>query len=230
MKKIFIIILFLLLFIFINLYKNQTFFNKLYLNKVVVPKYSYFIKKESKYYDKENIYWKNSINLINFKKINELEEFRKNYIENLTMCYDESYFYDIKYDITYSLYEIEKKNLFNIIKIDYINGNLCENEYILNKKWLENFETVTIMESNIDYNLLIDKLKISNREDNNDILTYDETYYVICLDEKYGYNIYIIKIDETKLGIIFSDQNDMKKYAVYNINENVSEFLKKIKI
>lgn len=228
MKKIIIIILLFLIIVFIFLFKNETFNKKMYLNKVVIPKYSYLIKKSKILHENGNKYWSNSIELLSLKNQKDLETFRNNFIENLKSCYDESYFYDAKNDITYSMYDITDNTIVNNIKINFIYGNICENEYVLNEDWLEVLKISTIMHYNFNYDLLITKLENSTRIETKEILPFDDTYQITCLNKKYGYTIYVTEFSENVIGIILSDANDMKKYALYDIKENANKFLKNL--
>lgn len=73
-------------------------------------------------------------------------------------CYDDGMSYYKKKDITIKEIDIEKKLFFYVLTIKYVNGNLCDSEFILEESYIENFiENAKIIsnENNIDLNNLI---------------------------------------------------------------------------
>lgn len=226
MKKYLLVII--IAVIALLLYRNETFFKTSYLDKIIIPKYSYFIKHDKKTLTTEEVCCENTIEIISLKKITALEKFRTKNIEKLKACYDESYFYDLKNNITYGQYEIKSNFLFSKIKISYSNKNICADEYVLNDNWLDIFKASTITDYNINYESIIAKLTNAKRLPLAGIIEFNDQYQVSYLNQNKGYSLYFTVYSDNVVGIIVLDANDAKKYAIYDIEEDAALFLKSL--
>lgn len=229
---------------------NKSFFKSYYevtnsLNKKVkipLPLFSYY--KEEK---------DSKVTFTTLRSVKKIEPVLNDYVENLPSCYDEGYFYDKDLDITISRYYIEDNGLFNKIHLDYISGNKCKNEFVLDDNWIDDIKNnATINEINIDKcikeedNLKCDSKKIS---DINTILNYISSKEVVRIkNEKnipedvttdhylisafYGLDneIYTLIAFNYNDNLAFKviDANDHSKNAIYDIDEDVNELLKNI--
>lgn len=71
------------------------------------------------------------------------------------MCYDESYSYNKKRDISISNWEYKGILFFKWFKIEYKKGNVCATEYLLEESYIKHFiENAEIKENEDDINLL----------------------------------------------------------------------------
>ena len=213
MKKVLIMsFVFILVIISVFLLKNN------YEKEVEIelPSYS-FVKKISD----------ESLMIFNVKKIDKINEEKNNYLNSLTSCYDESFFYDSKGDVTITKYEVKNNFLYRNIEIFYKKGNLCENEFVLDENWylelkelkplsieFENCENSCPLISVDDYDRIYDYffkeigMRISSKKN--------------IAKEKLTLNIhysnYILEIftkDEYYVAFNLIDRNDAKKNAVY---------------
>lgn len=55
------------------------------------------------------------------------------------MCYHESVSYVKSKDISVNKINIEKKFMFYLFTLEYVNGNLCDTEYVLEERYIKNF-------------------------------------------------------------------------------------------
>ena len=79
------------------------------------------------------------------------------YEEN--MCYHESVSYVKSKDISINKINIEKKFIFYLFTLEYVNGNLCDTEYVLEESYIENFinnAEIIYNSHNIDIKTLIE--------------------------------------------------------------------------
>lgn len=77
-------------------------------------------------------------------------------------CYDESYYYNEKRDISIYNFHTQKFLFFYKITYEYKDGNICETEYLLEEEYITNFINNAIIEyneHNIDLASLIDGKK-----------------------------------------------------------------------
>ena len=103
------------------------------------------------------------------------------------MCYHESVSYIKSKDISINKINIEKKFIFYLFTLEYVNGNLCDTEYLLEESYIENFinnAEITYNSHNLDIEKLIEGKTaiVSNARytDNN----YD-SFIEFKLDNKY---------------------------------------------
>ena len=132
------------------------------------------------------------------------------------MCYDESYSYNKKRDISISSWEYKKVLFFKWFKIKYKKGNICDYEYILEESYINNFiDNAKIIENtnNIDLAELIKDKKpiIENKRypwnDNSSYISY-------ILDGEYK-EMYIYTNEEGLLIIQVGLSDEGPKYIAY---------------
>lgn len=54
-------------------------------------------------------------------------------------CYDDGMAYYKEKDITIKRIDIEKKFIFYLVTLDYVEGNLCDKEFYLEENYIDNF-------------------------------------------------------------------------------------------
>lgn len=75
------------------------------------------------------------------------------------MCYHESVSYVEDKNISVTGITIEKKFIFYLITLEYVNGNLCDTEYLLEESYIKNFinnAEITYNSHNLDIEKLIE--------------------------------------------------------------------------
>ena len=80
--------------------------------------------------------------LLAFRYSDDISEFETD------MTADESYWYYEDRDISFYSYDFHKFLFFYVIKMEYVEGNMCEKEYVLEKEYIQNF----IENAEIQYN------------------------------------------------------------------------------
>lgn len=69
-------------------------------------------------------------------------------------CYHESISYLEKKDISIKKFNIKKFLIFYLFSLEYEKGNLCDNEYLLEESYIENFiENAQIMDNSNNINI-----------------------------------------------------------------------------
>lgn len=74
------------------------------------------------------------------------------------LCYDESYSYNEKWDVSIYEFDIKKVGMFYIITFEYEEGNVCDYEYYLEESYIKNVienAEITYNSHNIDLEELI---------------------------------------------------------------------------
>ena len=232
-KKIIIAVIFVstcILLFLINLFVSASFFKNYYISddvKVKIPKYSYGITETANTLAYPYECCGTTIEFKSLRSKSYLDEFIKDYIENLPTCYDESYFYDAKYGVTYSKYIVEDKGIYNKITITFQKGNTCKNVYTLDNEWLDIANNSKVTESTFNYKLLLIELKQAQRLDFNNRIPFDETnkYQMTLTYQKYGYTLYFTVYSDDVIGVTRIDSNETSKYALYNIGKDAKTFL-----
>ena len=132
------------------------------------------------------------------------------------LCFDESYAYNKKRNITITHYEYKKVLFFKYIKAKYQEGNICDTEYILEESYIKNFiENANIIENedSIDLKELIKDKKpiIKNKR-----YTKDENYSYIEyeLDGK-NMSMYIFTTNNNLLVIQVGLGDEGPKFIAY---------------
>jgi len=217
----------------INVLVSNYFLKDYYTNdgvSIKLPRYSYgFIKTTNDLsYPRECC----NTNII-FKSLRSktyLDDFIRNYIEYLPSCYDESYFYDTKYNVTYSKYTVLNKGLYNELSVSFQKGNACLNVYTLDDKWIDIVNDSKITESTFNYKLLLSTLEQSSRLSFNERIVFDETnkYQVSGIYQKYGYTLYFNAYSSNVIGVTRIDAGETSKYALYDIGKSAEDFLKSL--
>ena len=228
-KKIIIVVCILLFILILILGSNKTFFKTSYKG-IKIPLFSYYEKGNALY------------SIRSYKKIDEI---KNNYLNSLESCFDESYFYDKNINKSIIKYDIQNKINKRII-IEYENGNVCLNEFVLEDDWDKNINEKEIIASeivkcknnkcetskvSINFKKLINDLKNSSRIENDNYVSFDyvdnNNYIGIYLSDNKTYSkaIKIIPYKEKVLGIIIIDDNDSKKNALYKIDKDVNKYI-----
>lgn len=131
-------------------------------------------------------------------------------------CYDESYSYNKKRNISTSSFSYNNFLFFKWFKVSYKKGNVCDKEYLLEESYINNFlENAKIIEneSNVDLGKLIEGKKaiVSNKRyswnDNNKYIGY-------MLDNKYM-DMFIWTNEEGLLIIQVGLSDEGSKYIAY---------------
>lgn len=118
-------------------------------------------------------------------------------------CYDESYYYNRKHDISIYNYKHQRFLFINFYSFDYKEGNVCKTEYQLEESYIKDFienATIKYNSHNLDIKNLIEGKKAivgNSRYSGNDyemVITYTlnnrhETMYVF-----YQYDLLIIQV------------------------------------
>lgn len=118
-------------------------------------------------------------------------------------CYDESYYYNRKHDISIYNYKHTRFLFLNFYSFDYKEGNVCKTEYQLEESYIKDFiekATITYNSHNLDIKSLIEGKKAivgNSRYSGNNyemVITYTlnnrhETMYVF-----YQYDLLIIQV------------------------------------
>lgn len=228
-KKIIIVVCILLFILILILESNKTFFKTSYMG-IKIPLFSYYEKGNALY------------SIRSYKKIDEI---KNNYLNSLESCFDESYFYDKSINKSIIKYDIQNKIIKRII-IEYENGNVCLNEFVLEDDWDKNINEKEIIASeivkcknnkcetskvSINFKKLINDLKNSSRIENDKYINFDyvdnNNYIGIYLSDNKTYSkaIKIIPYKEKVLGIIIIDDNDSKENALYKIDKDVNKYI-----
>ncbi len=169
------------------------------------------------------------------------------FLENLPTCYDESYRYDKKNDITISRVEQKSKTIVNKINLKYEKGNLCDSEYILDESFISNFLDKADIEEISYEKCLKGKCKLIKVKNNlNKLLNeiskeeYIQENKNIPIKDNYEYQISvyynmssmsnILYIFEDNEYIILKniDSNDHPKVIKYKLNKKIEKELKNI--
>ena len=225
-----IIIPFILLLI-----TNKTFFKNYYsirnnneeVIKIPLPMFSYYVNEVD------------SASFKTIRRVNKIIPIINNYIEGLQSCYDESYFYDSNLDITISQYNVIDEFPINKIYLTYTLGNYCENQYVLDNDWANQFindfeiEEASINEKTINKEDVLELFEYIEQEDtfrvenktiiniNEDVSNYLVSVYYL-LDSK-PYILEIFKYNDNQIAFKVTDANDHSKNAIYNISNDVNQ-------
>ena len=83
---------------------------------------------------------KNKLIAIRYK--DDITEFETN------ECYNESYYYNEKHNISLQGFDYKKILFFNIYSFKYKKGNVCETEYLLEETYIKNYLENAIIKYN----------------------------------------------------------------------------------
>lgn len=135
------------------------------------------------------------------------------YEEN--MCYHENVSYVKSKDISINKINIEKKFIFYLFTLEYVKGNLCDTEYLLEESYIKNFISnaeITFNSHNLDIEKLIEgktAIVSNTRYLGNE---YD-TFIEYKLDNKYEI-IYIFYQDDL-LVLQIGSPDESTKFIAY---------------
>lgn len=159
-------------------------------------------------------YYKNHLYMMSYSNdwvesedLKELEE---------EMCYDESYSYNKKRNISIKNWEYNNFLFFKWFKINYQDGNICATEFLLKESYIKNFlENAQIKsnDDNIDLSKLIQGKKaiISNKKYS---LNDNKSYIGYILDGKYN-EMFISKSKDGLIVIRVGSTDEGPKYIAY---------------
>lgn len=233
---------------------NKTFFKTYYQTtnsknevvKIPLPLFSYFEREKGEY----------SATFKTVRGVKSVGNILNNYVGKLTSCYDESYFYDNKLGITINEYYIEDDFPFNKINLTYRKDNYCENQYVLDDSWMTEIKDnatineVIITKCNTQDDTILCTPKTIDNYDSEEAYNYMNKSSIIRIENKdnitnidaddtYNINVYYTLNNSSYELLIFShdtnylafkviDSNDHAKNAVYNMDSNTNELLKKV--
>jgi hypothetical protein len=231
MKKNWLIIGMVLFFILIIVITNMITFEKSYLigntKKISIPLFSFYSKISD-----------NKVTFYSLKSKKNTKNFNS-YIENNKSCYDEGYFYVEKDDVTIMRTSIEDKFLFNKISVEYYIGNYCENEFVLDENWSQDFLNnadiyeIKMNEKDLDIEIIKNRIRtfIDNniREENKNIISINDYKDIINiyynLNNK-SYHLSILKYNGY-IAFVIVDPDDHQKNAIYK-TDNIDKFFKNL--
>ena len=107
--------------------------------------------------------------LIAFRYHDSIDEFEDE------LSYNEIYAYYAKRDISVRNYEFKKFLFFHVIAMDYIEGNFCDTQFILEESYIQNF---------------LERAKIKENESNLDIAKLIEGKTAVMANTRYTGNEY----------------------------------------
>lgn len=254
-KRIFLVILAVLIIgLGVIGITNKTFFKTYYettnskkeVVKIPLPLFSYFEGEKGEY----------TATFKTLRGIKSVGNMFNNYVEKLTSCYDESYFYDDKLGITISDYYIEDGLIFNKINLTYRKDNYCEDQYVLDDNWMTEIKDkstineVIITKCNTKDDTILCTPKSIDNYDIEEAYNYMNKDSIIRIENKDnitnvdGDDTYIIKVHYTlnKSNYVLSifshntnylafkvvDMNDHPKNAIYDMKQNTNELLKQV--
>ena len=132
------------------------------------------------------------------------------------MCYDESYSYNKKRDISISNWEYNSFLFFKWFKISYKKGNVCDTEYLLEESYIEDFLENAQIQSNEDK---VDLAKLIEGKEAivaNKRYPWDDSssYISYILDGKYM-DMYIYTNEDGLIVIQVGLSDEGPKYIAY---------------
>lgn len=225
----------ILLMLTVLLMENKTFLKE-YYKGVYIPKLSYLYNETE-----------GRAKFLSLKSSDSLTTAINKYIDTLRTCYDEGYFYDDEAKVTISEYTVNKGFVFNTIKIDYVDSNLCDNEYVLKENWQEEIINNAIVSeviinkcvvndtcysksiTNSDLESIFDYLDLETTErvdvKNNFSFNVMVDYYYIEAYYKLDNNNFMLEIFEYNNNLAFKiiDNNDHQQNALYKVDNNVKD-------
>lgn len=153
--------------------------------------------------------------IIQFRYSDSIDEFDK------FTCYDDSYSYSEKRNITVTNIDFKKFMFFHVITVSYENGNKCATEYYLDESYIEDYinnAEIKYNDNNIDVAKLIENRKVITgniRYSGNDYL--NEVGYILNGKHQILYVFYIDDLLVIQVGL--SDEGP-KFIAYKKIEEN----------
>jgi len=115
--------------------------------------------------------------LIAFRYSDDISEFEDDMTDN------ENYAYYAKKDISIHGYDFKKFLMFHVLIMEYVKGNMCEEEYVLEEEYIQNF----IENAIIDYN--DDNLDIAKLIEGKEAIVGNTRYSTEDLKKEIGYTL-----------------------------------------
>lgn len=163
---------------------------------------------------------------IEFEKNNKLylfgygtDEFKTSDFKELesdVMCYDESYTYNEKRNISIKGWDFKKILFFNYFVVDYVEGNKCADEFVIEDDFINNFlSNAKIIENNDNVDLK-ELLKGKKQIESNKRYPWSDDassiYYELDGEEN---EMHIYTNEEGLLIIQVGNSDEGPKYLVY---------------
>lgn len=132
------------------------------------------------------------------------------------MCYDESYSYNVKRDVSFTSWEYNDFLFFKWFKIEYEEGNICATEFLLEESYINHFlESAIISEESDEVNLL-ELIKDKQAIVSNKRYPFNDEYKYIGYTLDGEYQEMYISINEEGLIIIqVGNSDEGPKYIAY---------------
>ena len=131
-------------------------------------------------------------------------------------CFDESYFYNKKRNITVSNFEYNHILFFKYLKVKYVEGNVCDSEFILSETYIEHFLNDAKIQENLDN---IDLKKMINGKkaivENTRYPFPDEYHYISFILDRNEKEMYVYTNEDGLLIIQVGNSDEGPKYIAY---------------
>lgn len=147
--------------------------------------------------------------LIAFRYTDDITEFESE------ISYNESYVYYADRDISIKDYDFKKFLFFHVIIMEYIDGNYCDTQFVLEEEYIEDFlerAEINYNDNNLDIAKLIEgkeAIVVNTRYLGND---YENAIYYV-LDGRYE-EMYVFYVDDL-LVIQVGSPDESPKYIAY---------------
>lgn len=131
------------------------------------------------------------------------------------ISYNESYVYYADRDISIKTFDFDKFLFFHVISMEYIDGNYCDTQFVLEEEYIEEFlerAEIKYNDSNLDIAKLIEGKEAivgNTRYLGND---YEKAIYYV-LDEKHE-ELYVFYVDDL-LVIQVGSPDESPKFIAY---------------
>lgn len=233
MKKYLIITIAVIVLIIIIMTTNNFFNNSYHVSndlQVYIPTYSYDMKESKNIFNYPANCCDSKLVLKNIRSKAYLDKFISDYIEYLPSCYDESYFYDAKNNVTYNQYIVKSSGMTREINITFQKGNYCENEYVLDDNWINITDASNVTSATFDYQKLLEILTNAKRLAFNSRIPYNEqnSYSIDYVYNKIWFVLRFNVYDKSIIGVTRVDANDASKYAIYDIGKDAEKLLESL--
>lgn len=131
-------------------------------------------------------------------------------------CYDESFSYNEKRDISINGWDVKKFLFFHMLVLEYKEGNMCETEYLLTESDFKRIISDAVIEENednINLNKLIEGKKaiVSNKR-----YPWNDEYHYIGFNLDGNYNeMYISRNEDGLIIIQIGNSDEGPKYIAF---------------
>ena len=132
------------------------------------------------------------------------------------MCYDESYSYNKKRDISIYNWELKARGFFKYFILEYKKGNVCETEYVLEEEYINRVIKEAKIIENKDGIKLSKLIKNKKAIVGNTRYSWNDNHYYIGyeLDGEFK-EMYVSKNEEGLLIIQINPSDEGPKYIAY---------------